>query len=130
LGTRLLSRWCLAAFIILPLLCLLNAQSLALAFFADRSAGVVAGDGAGRERALFRPVLNVTTANQTQSTTTGQPANVSEFPQMPLPPVGEPEPKSSSTNYLNIVAVAASAALVAAVLVLWVKRKKSTQPLR
>jgi hypothetical protein len=126
LRRELLFRWWLTAFMILPLLCSPTAHTLVFTFYANRSAGVVAYGGAGREGAIFQPLLNVTTANQTQSTTTGEPANASGFPQMPLPPVGQPEPKSSSTNYLNIAAVAAVVILVAVVLFLRFRRKKST----
>jgi hypothetical protein len=122
----LLFRWYLAAFIILPLLCSANAHTTAFSFYANRSKGAAADGEAGRESAIFQPLLNVTTANQTQSTTTGEPTNVSGFPQMPLPPVREPEPKSSSTNYLSIAVIAAAVALVAVVLFLRFRRKKST----
>lgn len=45
---------------------------------------------------------------------------------MPLPPVSEPPPKSSVTNYLSIAAIIAAIALVAVVLFLRFRRKKST----
>jgi hypothetical protein len=122
----LLLRWYLAALIILPLLWSPNAYGFAFTFYADKSTAAAIGDRAGREMVLLRPVLNVTTADQTQSTTTVEPANTSGFQQMPLPPVGEPQPKSSGTNYLNIAAIAAVVAIVAVVLFLRFRRRKST----
>jgi uncharacterized protein HemX len=75
------------------------------------------------DKFLFQPKQNITSANQTQNTTTGESGNASGFPQMPLPPVSEP--KSSNTEYLSIAAIAAAIAL-GTVVFLRFRRKKSS----
>jgi hypothetical protein len=115
-------RWHVAALTILALICSSNPYVLATSSNVSKSSRTIATDELELVRGLLVPMQNVTSGNQTQNTTAGEPGNATGFPQMPLPPVSEP--KSSRTDYLSIAAIAATIALVTVVLLRF-RRKKS-----
>jgi hypothetical protein len=109
--------------IILALICSSNAHVLASSFHVNKGSWKIMAGKAELDKFLFQPKQNITSASQTQNTTTGESGNASGFPQMPLPPVSEP--KSPGTDYLSIAAIVAAVTLVAVVLLRF-RRKKSS----
>jgi hypothetical protein len=124
----MLFRWRLATILVLFLLYWPSTNGLVSPFHADVSSGAVMGDKSGRQSDLLQLVLNVTSTNQTQSTTTEEPPNASGFPQMPLPPVSEPQSQSSNMNYVQVTGIAAAVGLAAMLLFLRFRRKKRENP--